>query len=145
MNVYTIGFTKTSAETFFDLINTAGVLRVIDVRLNNVSQLAGFAKRNDLEYFLRTICNVEYIHEPQLAPTPEMLRAYQRKEMTWDVYAARYLDLLETRRVETHLDAQALAQSCLLCSEHSAVKCHRRLALDYLRGCGTEIQVHHLQ
>ena len=77
--LFTIGFTKKSAEEFFSRLQTAGVKRVIDVRLNNVSQLAGFAKREDLAYFLKALCDCEYRHEPLLAPTKEILNGYKKK------------------------------------------------------------------
>lgn len=145
MNVYTIGFTQTTAEHFFGLIRDAGLKRVIDVRLNNVSQLAGFAKRDDLAYFLDEICGIDYMHEPRLAPTQELLRAYQRKEMNWDEYAARYLDLLEMREVENDVDLADLDRACLLCSENTAEKCHRRLALEYLQMRGSAFTIDHLR
>jgi uncharacterized protein (DUF488 family) len=132
ITLFTIGFTKKSAETFFTTLITAGVKRIIDVRLNNVSQLAGFAKRNDLVYFLRTIGEIDYGHYPLLAPDDELLTAYQGKTITWPDYEQRYIELLRSRRVEQSIDRDTLDRGCLLCSEPTAGQCHRRLAAEYL-------------
>ena len=132
MTVYTIGFTKKSAQRFFDLIRSSGARRVIDVRLNNVSQLAGFAKRDDLAYFLRTICDVDYVHLPQLAPTKDMLDEYKKGHGSWDGYEAQFLDLMRERRIEENLSRELIDDGCLLCSEHEPHRCHRRLVAEYL-------------
>lgn len=145
MKTYTIGFTKTSAETFFTAIRDAGVSRLIDVRLNNVSQLAGFAKRDDLKFFLSTISRAGYRHELLLAPTQESLRAYQNKAITWTEYEQAYLGALASRKVEEKLTPDLFDGACLLCSEHSPVHCHRRLALDYLASHWGPIEIIHLR
>lgn len=132
MTTYSIGFTKTSAQSFFTRLTSAGVVRLLDVRLNNVSQLAGFAKRDDLRYFLDVIGDIEYRHVPALAPTKDMLRSYQSKEISWPEYSDQYLQLLASRHVELDVSADDLHDACLLCSEHEPSKCHRRLALEYL-------------
>lgn len=132
MTVYTIGFTKKSAQQFFDLIRSSGTRRVIDVRLNNVSQLAGFAKRDDLAYFLRTICDVDYFHLPQLAPTKDLLDEYKRRHGSSDEYEAQFLDLMRERRIEENLSRELIDDGCLLCSEHEPHRCHRRLVTEYL-------------
>src|SRR5438067_13289367 len=127
MKVFTIGFTKTSAESFFGRLQKAGVKKVLDVRLNNVSQLAGFAKKEDLRYFLKAIGGIDYMHEPLLAPTQEMLDAYKKEGGDWADYEKRFLVLLESRRIEETLQRSLLDSACLLCSETKPEHCHRRL------------------
>ena len=132
MNVYTIGFTEKNAKTFFSLIKNSGVQRVVDVRLNNVSQLSGFAKRNDLVYFLKELCDVDYIHVPELTPTKLILDSYKNKEITWDIYEEKFTNLMSQRNIEHTLDKRILDDGCLLCSEHLPHHCHRRIVVDYL-------------
>jgi len=133
VEVYTIGFTQRSAASFFGALRGAGVRQLVDVRLNNTSQLAGFAKRDDLAYFLRALCDAAYVHESLLAPTQEMLDAYRKARAPWAEYERRYLALLAERRVETVLDRALFAvPTALLCSEPTADRCHRRLSLEYL-------------
>ncbi|ACD14563.1 MULTISPECIES: DUF488 family protein [Burkholderiaceae] len=132
MDVATIGFTRKSAETFFGLLRKAEVRTLLDVRLNNVSQLAGFAKKPDLKYFLSELLGARFIELRDLAPEKEMLKRYQKKELSWESYAAEYLELLATRRVETKLDIALFDKGCLLCSEDKPHHCHRRLAVEYL-------------
>jgi len=132
MNVYTIGFTQKKAEKFFGLIKSAGILTLIDVRLNNISQLAGFAKRDDLRFFLRELCDAEYVHAPDLAPTKEILDAYKKGRMPWEKYEEKFLDLMSKRSIEKHVKADWLDNGCLLCSEHKPHLCHRRLVVEYL-------------
>src|SRR6185312_937616 len=97
MKIFTIGFTKKSAEMFFTRLKNAGVKRLVDVRLNNVSQLAGFTKKSDLRYFTEAICNIDYLHVPDLAPTQEMLDAYKKEKGSWAEYERRFLDLMRLR------------------------------------------------
>jgi uncharacterized protein (DUF488 family) len=144
MNLYTIGFTKKSAERFFDLVSSSGASRLIDVRLNNVSQLAGFAKRTDLEYFLRTICNVDYQHIPLLAPTQEMLDAYKKSGGSWASYEQKFNDLIEQRNIETKIPRELLENAILLCSEDGPHHCHRRLVAEYLQERWGSVAVTHL-
>ncbi len=133
MEIYTIGFTQRCAEEFFEPLRQAAIRRLIDVRLNNRSQLAGFAKRDDLAYFLSQLCNIEYHHEPLLAPTPEMLDAYRKKELAWDVYEQQFKTLLVQRRVEQKVTKALFDKPVvLLCSERSPEHCHRRLVAEYL-------------
>jgi uncharacterized protein (DUF488 family) len=132
ITLFTIGFTKKSAETFFSILRSAGVQRIIDVRLNNVSQLAGFAKRNDLVYFLKTIAAIDYGHYPLLAPDEELLAAYQKNALAWPDYESRFIELMQTRRIEACVDRAVLDRGCLLCSEPEAGQCHRRLVAEYL-------------
>lgn len=144
MKIYTIGFTKTSAECFFTRIQKAGVKKLIDVRLNNVSQLAGFAKKNDLRYFLKTICGIEYAHRPELAPTQEMLDAYKKEGGQWSDYEKRFLELMASRGVEQIIPRDAVDGACLLCSEDKPHHCHRRLVAEYLKDKWIELEIAHL-
>lgn len=144
IRLYTIGFTKKSAESFFTKLCIAGVKRIIDVRLNNVSQLAGFTKKDDLPYFLRVICGIEYIHVPILAPTKEILEAYKKHNGDWSVYEQKFLDLLSSRRIEDALSKEFLDNVCLLCSEDEPHHCHRRLIAEYLNSKWQNIQITHL-
>lgn len=144
MNVWTIGFTKTTAERFFEQLKASGAERLVDVRLNNVSQLAGFAKRDDLAYFLRTICDMEYVHEPRLAPTAEMLDAYRKKQIPWDDYERSFAELMHQRQIETTISRDIISDSVLLCSEDKPLKCHRRLVAEYLAERWGDVEVHHL-
>ena len=133
MKIYTIGFTKKSAKKFFELLRASGAKRVVDVRLNNVSQLAGFAKRDDLAYFLEKICGMQYVHLPLLAPTQEMLDEYKKNGGDWSTYEARFLDLMEKRKIEREIPKEVIEDGCLLCSEDKPHHCHRRLVAEYLR------------
>lgn len=145
MEVFTIGFTKKSAEEFFGLLRRTGIKRLVDVRLNNVSQLAGFTKREDLEFFLREICGADYLHDPLLAPTQEMLDAYKKEKGTWAEYEERFLNLMAQRRIEDHLDHSLFeVPAVLLCSEPTPEHCHRRLVVEYLQTKWPSVQVTHL-
>jgi uncharacterized protein (DUF488 family) len=118
---------------------------LVDVRLNNSSQLAGFAKRADLEYFLKEICDIEYVHEPLLAPTQEMLDRYKKHKGAWPDYEREFLALMAERRIETEIPPSLFASpSVLLCSEHAADHCHRRLVAEYLQEKWGELGVEHL-
>ena len=142
--VYTIGFTKKSAAEFFELLRKSGAQRVVDVRLNNVSQLAGFSKRDDLKYFLREICHIDYIHLPILDPTSEILDAYKKHNGDWNVYELAFSDLIRKREIEKRLDPAIIKGGCLLCSEEKPHHCHRRLVAEYLRQCWGDIDIKHL-
>ena len=145
MEVYSIGFTKKTAEQFFGLLKNAGIRRLLDVRLNNVSQLAGFSKRDDLQYFLREICDAEYIHEPMLAPTKEMLDDYKKRKGPWEEYERAFLALVAERRIEEMLDRSIFAiPTVLLCSEPTPEHCHRRLVLEYLQRKWSDLTIRHL-
>jgi uncharacterized protein (DUF488 family) len=133
MEIYTIGFTQTTAEHFFGRLKQAGVVRLLDVRLNNSSQLAGFAKAKDLPYFLRELITAICEHEPLLAPTKELLDAYKKEGISWERYERDFLALMRQRRVESALDRASFADpTALLCSEAGPEHCHRRLVCDYL-------------
>lgn len=144
LRLFTIGFTRKSAEEFFTRLQEAGVRRVVDVRLNNVSQLAGFSKRDDLRYFLQAIGGIDYVHLPDLAPTQEMLDGYKKQKGDWPEYERRFLALMAERRIETTAAAQLRDGDCLLCSEHEPDCCHRRLVCEYLAAKGAELEVAHL-
>jgi uncharacterized protein (DUF488 family) len=131
-NVSTIGFTKTSAEEFFKRLLDAGVRTVIDVRLHNTSQLAGFAKAEDLAFFLRRIGDIEYVHEPLLAPTDQMLKAYKKEKGDWRAYEERFRGLMSERQIENRFAPEMFDGACLLCSEATPHHCHRRLVCEYL-------------
>lgn len=145
MTVWTIGFTKKSAEEFFGLLCDSGTSHLLDVRLNNVSQLAGFAKRDDLKFFLRRICGIEYTHLPILAPTKDMLDEYKKGGGDWSLYEGRFLDLMARRSIERDLSPEMLEGSCLLCSEHDPRHCHRRLVVEYLSDQWGSLAVEHLK
>ena len=132
VDVSTIGFTKSNAEYFFERLVRAGVKKLVDVRLHNTSQLAGFAKADDLAYFLKKIAGIEYVHQPILAPTDAMLKAYKKDKGDWDVYQRHFLDLMEERKIEQALKPETLQGACLLCSEAKPHHCHRRLVCEYL-------------
>ena len=132
VNVATIGFTKSNAEHFFEQLLKASVKKLVDVRLHNTSQLAGFAKADDLAYFLRKIGGIEYVHQPILAPTDSILKAYKKEKGDWDVYQRRFLQLMEERKIEQRLKPEMLEGTCLLCSEATPHHCHRRLVCEYL-------------
>lgn len=144
ITVFTIGFTKKNARTFFDLLKRTGIRRLIDIRLKNESQLAGFTKKDDLEYFLKTIANIEYSHRPELAPTKDILDGYKKKKLTWADYEQRFQALLKERRVEDLITAAELDDVCLLCSEPKPGECHRRLVAEYLRSKLGNIEIIHL-
>ena len=145
MEIYTIGFAKKSAEAFFGALRKAGIKRLVDIRLNNTSQLAGFTKRDDLKFFLKELCNAEYIHEPLLAPTPEILNSYKKKKISWQEYEKRFLDLLAERKIEEKIDRSLFnSPTVLLCSEPKADRCHRRLVLEYLQNNWGNLKIIHL-
>jgi uncharacterized protein (DUF488 family) len=145
MEVFTIGFTKKTAEEFFGLLRRHGIKRLVDVRLNNVSQLAGFTKREDLQFFLREICGAEYVHESRLAPTQEMLDAYKKEKGTWADYEKKFLDLMMARKIEERIDRSLFdVPAVLLCSEPTPEHCHRRLVVEYLQGKWSDLKFKHL-
>ena len=145
MKVFTIGFTKKNAQRFFGMLRRSGAKRVVDVRLNNVSQLAGFAKRDDLAFFLKEICAMEYVHLPELAPTQEMLDEYKKLRGDWNTYQGRFLDLMEKRRIEQTISKETVADGCLLCSEDKPHHCHRRLVAEYLKQQWGGVDIEHLE
>ena len=144
LKIFTIGFTKKSAETFFGALNRAGVSRLVDVRLNNVSQLAGFAKRDDLKFFTKSICSIPYVHTPDLAPTKSMLDEYKKLKGSWTEYERRFLDLMRARAIENSTPRELMDGCCLLCSEDTPHQCHRRLVAEYLKERWGDVEIQHL-
>jgi len=144
VRLFTIGFTKKSAETFFTRLQNAGVKRLIDVRLNNVSQLAGFTKKDDLRYFTRVICDIDYVHLPHLAPTQDILDGYKKQKGDWDLYERQFLDLMRARRIEDQTSRELLDNGCLLCSEEKPHNCHRRLVAEYLKEKWGNVEIEHI-
>jgi uncharacterized protein (DUF488 family) len=145
ITVYTIGFTQHSAQQFFTTLKQNNIRRLIDIRLNNVSQLAGFAKKADLQYFLKEIVGAEYTHRPELAPTQDILDQYKKKQGSWQEYEQHFLALMKARTTEKTLPKELFEiPTALLCSEHTAEHCHRRLVLEYLNQHWHNIQAIHL-
>jgi uncharacterized protein (DUF488 family) len=144
IKLFTIGFTQKSARQFFGSLRDAAVKRVVDVRLNNNSQLAGFSKKEDLAFFLKEIAGIDYIHLPILAPTQEILDAYKKHKGDWVDYERLFLDLMARREIEKRVQPELLHEGCLLCSEHLPHHCHRRLVAEYLNVKWTGIQTRHL-
>ena len=145
MRIATIGFTQSSAESFFRRIREAGLPLLVDVRVHNRSQLAGFAKRDDLAYFLRELCGVDYSEELLLAPEESAVAAYRGKRIDWEQFAAPYAALLDERDAIAQIDrAHYEHGAVLLCSEPSGERCHRRLAAEYLAGHWPGVTIEHL-
>lgn len=143
--LFTIGFTQKSAEAFFGLLAKNSIKKLIDTRLNNTGQLSGFAKKDDLAYFCRTILSTQYIHWLESAPEEKMLSAYKKKEISWDDYAGEYLAMLERRKVESSISLISGGDACLLCSEAKPHHCHRSILAEYLnKKGGGSYSVHHL-
>jgi uncharacterized protein (DUF488 family) len=144
IQLFTIGFTQKSAQTFFETLTKAGVKRVIDTRLNNVSQLAGFAKRQDLAYFLNAIGQMEYVHLPELAPTKDILDTYKKVDKDWESYEQAFLKLIAERQIEQQISPEMIDKGCLLCSEAKPEHCHRRLVAEYLNEKWGDVKICHL-
>ncbi len=144
MRICTIGFTQKSAEDFFTRLRKSGVKRVVDVRLNNVSQLAGFSKRDDLQYFLKAVLGIEYVRVPSLAPTQDILDEFKKNKGDWKVYEEKFLRLMESRQIEKQVSPEVLDEGCLLCSEDKPHHCHRRLVAEYLRRNWGDVVIEHL-
>ena len=146
MEIFTIGFTRTTAEDFFGRLKSNRIERLLDVRLNNRSQLAGFAKRDDLAYFLRELVGAGYEHAPLLSPTPDILEEFKkRKEMPWEEYEDRFLALMREREIEDELRPEDFSRrTVLLCSESTPEHCHRRLVAEHLRDHWKDVEIIHL-
>jgi len=144
IKLYTIGFTGKSAEKFFTLLQNNGVKKIVDTRINNVSQLSGFAKGSDLKFFANEIGHIDYEHKIDFAPTKELLSRYRDKKLTWEQYEVEYLNLLDIRKIAQKINVEQLHENCLLCSEHTPEKCHRRLLAEYLKSVRTDVQILHL-
>lgn len=145
VQLFTIGFTETSAERFFTTLGEAGVKRVIDVRLNNTSQLAAYSKKDDLRFFLRAIGGIDYVHMPELAPTEEIFEAFKKQRGSWDVFERDFNALLKQRKIEKLLPREAAHLGCLLCSEKKPLHCHRRLVAEYLQKRWGDVAITHLE
>jgi uncharacterized protein (DUF488 family) len=147
MKLYTIGFTRSTAQHFFERLRAAGVRRVVDIRVNPGGQLAGFAKQEDLPYFLEALADgCQYTHLPALAPTKEMMKTYRGGGSDWETYAARFEALMEARDIPASLD-RALFEAeacCLLCSEATPEQCHRRLVAERLQAHWPGVEIVHL-
>ena len=145
MEIYTIGFTQKSARQFFDLLKWNGIRRLVDVRLNNTGQLAGFTKATDLAYFLDVICGAGYIHQPLLAPTKQLLSDYRNGKRTWAEYEEIFNALMAERQIETAISPSLFdVPAVMLCSEPTADQCHRRLVAEYLQRYWGDITINHL-
>jgi uncharacterized protein (DUF488 family) len=142
--IFTIGFAGKSAKLFSSLLEESSIKRLIDVRLNNVSQLAGFTKKNDLEFFLKKILSCEYIHRPDLAPTEIILKNYKNKIIDWEVYTNEYIKLLNSRNIASYLNKDEIINSVILCTEHQPKFCHRRLLVEYLQKQWNDLEIIHL-
>jgi uncharacterized protein (DUF488 family) len=144
MRIYTIGFTHKNAEAFFTRLRKSEVKRVVDVRLNNVSQLAGFSKRDDLKFFLSAILGIEYVHLPILAPTQDIFDEFKKNKGDWKVFEEKFVRLIKDRRIEKQVPQEVIDDGCLLCSEDKPHHCHRRLVAEYLRKNWREVRIEHL-
>jgi uncharacterized protein (DUF488 family) len=144
MKVFTIGFTKKNAEQFFTRLKQHGLVRLIDVRLNNVSQLAGFTKKDDLRFFLREINGIDYVHWADLAPTKDILDEYKKNGGDWSAYEQKFMELMTRRKIEEKVPKELVDGGCLLCSESEPEYCHRRLVAEYLRSRWNNLEIIHL-
>lgn len=149
IHLFTIGFTQKSAEEFFNLLKDAGVKKLLDIREKRTGQLAGFAKGDDLPFFLERLLGVDYAHEPLLAPTRELRTRYLATK-DWDYYEPRFLALLEERNVAERVHAEPFAEpTVLLCACATADRCHRRLVADFLADSwirrGHAVEITHLE
>ncbi|KMK90760.1 DUF488 family protein [Rossellomorea marisflavi] len=146
MKVTTIGFSKKSLEQFVNLLKEAEVDCLIDTRLNNTSQLSGFAKKNDLKFILENFLNINYLHDKELAPSSEILTDYKKKLMSWEDYKVSYTNLLLQRKVQNRVDELlSLGKTiCFLCSEHQPEQCHRSVLVDFIKQYNKQIVVQHL-
>ncbi|MDR3148187.1 MAG: DUF488 domain-containing protein [Treponema sp.] len=144
INIFTIGYTHKTAKEFFGLLSQNKIETLIDIRLNNKSQLTGFTKKNDLEYFLEKLCGISYLYVPNFAPTRDILDGYKDKTITWDEYEQRFNLLIDKRKIEKELGPHVLHNACLLCSESDAKNCHRRLVAEYLSKHFDDVNITHL-
>lgn len=142
--LFTIGFTKKTAQQFFETLTKNGVRKIVDIRINNSSQLAGFAKGNDLKYFAKAIANIEYVYIPDFAPTQELLSDYRNKRIDWTDYQKTYLQLIKQRQVSLKYEISNFDNACFLCSEDSPEQCHRRLLVEFFQEKNSDIQIIHL-
>ena len=144
INVFTIGFSKRSAQDFFNTIVINNIKLIVDVRLNNTSQLSGYSKKDDLKFFLKEICQCDYLHVLELAPTKEILDNYKKNKISWSIYESQFNNLLKVRGIPENIKNVNLNNSCFLCSEFKAIKCHRRLVVEFLKSYDQSIKINHL-
>lgn len=144
IKIFTIGFTGKTAEYFFQLLKNSGVKKLVDIRLNNVSQLAGFTKAPNLEYFLKEILNIPYEQNLDFAPSRELFNSYKDKKITWQEYANEFLKLMDMRNIARKTEFSSLHKNCLLCSELTPVHCHRRLLAEYFLKANNDVEIIHL-
>jgi uncharacterized protein (DUF488 family) len=142
--IFTIGYAGKNAREFFTILKQTGIRKIIDVRLYNTSQLAGFTKKQDIEYFLQTIVGADYVHLPVMAPTKQLLNDYKKGQISWEQYETQFKDVISQRQIEKHLAGQDMDMSCLLCSEAKADNCHRRLVAEYLAKHRQNVSICHL-
>ncbi len=145
MKLFTIGFTQKTAEKFFGLLRQPGLRSLVDIRLNNVSQLAGFAKKNDLKFFVETINGIAYHHLPQLAPSADLLQEFKANGGDWLRYERQFMALMATRQIESNTPRNLIDGACLLCSEASPAHCHRRLVAQYFQAAWGKLEIQHLE
>ena len=144
MKIFTIGFTKKTARTFFTKLRQSGAKRIVDIRLNNVSQLAGFTKKDDLEFFLKEICGMDYTHVTELAPTQDIMDEFKKNKGDWSTFEKQFIDLMTARQVEKTVSREIIDNGCLLCSEDKPDNCHRRLVAEYLKKHWQDIEIIHI-
>ncbi|MCL2684070.1 MAG: DUF488 domain-containing protein [Synergistaceae bacterium] len=134
--IFTMGFTQKKARQFFDLIQSNGIELMIDIRLNNISQLAGFTKGDDLEYFLDVICGCRYEYRPDFAPTKEIMEGYKGGTLGWEAYESQYSSLIKERNATRDFAERygGYEKICLMCSEAKADHCHRRILAGMISG-----------
>jgi len=144
IQLFTIGFTQKSAEAFFNLLLESGVKTIIDIRRNNKSQLAGFAKGTDLAYLARAIGDIGYVHHLDMAPSQELLQDWRKKRIDWPAFEQRYQQEIEAAGIAQQADLRELHGGCLLCSEHEPDLCHRRLLAEHLQSKFSGIKITHL-
>ena len=142
--LFTIGYTKRSAESFFTVLKQAEAKLLIDIRLNNTSQLAGYTKKEDLAFFLKEICSSDYVHLPEFAPSKDILDSYHSKNIDWQMYESKFAELLESRNPILRIKGLNIDHACLLCAEPKPDKCHRRLVANYIKRYYSEMQIQHL-
>jgi uncharacterized protein (DUF488 family) len=144
IRIFTIGYAGRNAREFFTILKQAGIKKVIDVRLYNTSQLAGFTKRQNIEYFLQAIVGAKYVHLPTMAPTKQLLSDYKKGLISWRQYEIQFKALITQRQIQRHITPQDADMSCFLCSEAKADNCHRRLVAEYIAGYWQNVSIHHL-
>lgn len=144
--IYTIGFTKKTAQRFFELLKNNNVELMLDIRLNNTSQLAGFAKYPDIKYFLHVISDIEYVHDSTFSPSEATLKKYKKKEIEWQHYVEEFNQTMVKREIREYIQANYAIEKriCLLCSESMADQCHRRLVSNEFKKVFSDLEIVHL-